>query len=78
LPSRVVALSPFGDRLMLWFRKCGSISEGESEVEIALREALANAIIYGNHENPRKQVDVRCRCKLEEVSNRGKGRGTRI
>jgi hypothetical protein len=39
LPSEVVALSPFGDRLMLWFRKCGGVSEGESDVEIALREA---------------------------------------
>jgi serine/threonine-protein kinase RsbW len=33
-----------------------------------LREALANAIIHGNHENPRKHVHVRCRCKPDEVS----------
>ena len=39
MPSEVVALSSFGDRLMLWFRKCGGVSEGESDVEIALREA---------------------------------------
>jgi serine/threonine-protein kinase RsbW len=68
LPSEVAAISPFVDRLMLLFRKCGCVSEGEGEVEIALREALANAIIHGNHENPRKQVYVRCRCKPEEVS----------
>jgi anti-sigma regulatory factor (Ser/Thr protein kinase) len=48
----VAAVSPFVDRLMLLFRKCGCVSEGESEVEIALREALANAIIHRNHENP--------------------------
>jgi serine/threonine-protein kinase RsbW len=52
LPSEVAAISPFVDRLMLLFRKCGCVSEGESGVEIALREALANAIIHGNHENP--------------------------
>ena len=68
LPSEVAAISPFVDRLMLLFRKCGCVSEGESGVEIALREALANAIIHGNHENPRKHVYVRCRCQPDEVS----------
>jgi serine/threonine-protein kinase RsbW len=44
-----------------------------------LREALANALIQGNHENPRKQVYVRCRCKLEEVSIAVKeGRGSDV
>jgi serine/threonine-protein kinase RsbW len=68
LPSEVAAISPFVDRLMLLFRKCGCVSEGESGVEIALREALANAIIHGNHENPGKHVHVRFRCEPDEVS----------
>ena len=68
LPSEVAAISPFVDRLMVLVRKCGCVSQGESDVEIALREALANAIIHGNHENPRKHVYVRCRCKPDEVS----------
>jgi anti-sigma regulatory factor (Ser/Thr protein kinase) len=68
LPSKVAAISPFVDRLMLLFRKCGCVPDGESGVEIALREALANAIIHGNHENPRKHVYVRCRCKPDEIS----------
>jgi predicted SnoaL-like aldol condensation-catalyzing enzyme len=68
LPSEVAAISPFVDGLMLLFRKCGCIPEGESGVEIALREALANAIIHGNHENPRKHVYVRCRCEPSEIS----------
>jgi len=43
-----VALSPFVvDRLMLLFRKRGCVSEGESDVEIALREAPANATMHG-------------------------------
>ena len=33
-----------------------------------MREALANAIIHGNHENPRKRVYVRFRCEPDEVS----------
>ena len=77
LPSKVAAISPFVDRLMRLFRKCGCVSEGESGVEIALREALANAIIHGNHENPRKHVYVRCRCKPDEVliAVKDEGRG---
>ena len=53
---------------MILLRKCGSAEEGESDVEIALREALANAIIHGNHENPRKHVHVRCRCEPAGIS----------
>jgi serine/threonine-protein kinase RsbW len=68
LPSEVTAISPFVDKLMLLIRKCGCVPGGETDVEIALREALANAIIHGNHENPRKHVHVRCRCKPDEVS----------
>jgi anti-sigma regulatory factor (Ser/Thr protein kinase) len=68
LPSEVGAISPFVDSLMLLFRKCGCVPEGESGVEIALREALANAIVHGNHENPRKHVYVRFRCEPDEVS----------
>jgi serine/threonine-protein kinase RsbW len=56
-------------------RKCGCAPESESDVEIALREALANAIIHGNHENPRKRVYVRFRCEPDEVSLAVKDRG---
>ncbi len=66
MPSEVGSISPFVDRLMLLIRKC--VPDGESEVEIALREALANAIIHGNHENPGKHVHVRFRCNPDEVS----------
>jgi serine/threonine-protein kinase RsbW len=68
LPSEVASISPFVDKLMPLIKKCGCVPEGDSDVEIALREALANAIIHGNHENPRKHVHVRCRCKPDEIS----------
>jgi serine/threonine-protein kinase RsbW len=77
LPSKVAAISPFVDRLVRLLRKCGCAGEGESDVEIALREALANAIIHGNHENPGKHVRVRCRCEPSEISiaEKDEGRG---
>ena len=77
MPSEVTAISPFVDKLMLLLRNCSCVPEGVSEVEIALREALANAIIHGNHEDRRKHVHVTCRCEPDEVSiavkDEGKG-----
>jgi serine/threonine-protein kinase RsbW len=68
LPSEVTAISPFVDKLTLLLRNCSCVPEGASDVEIALREALANAIIHGNHEDRRKHVHVTCRCEPDEVS----------
>jgi serine/threonine-protein kinase RsbW len=68
LPSAVNAISPFVDKLMILINKCRCVPEGESDVEIALREALANAIIHGNREDARKQVHVSCRCASAGVS----------
>ena len=77
LPSEVTVISPFVDKLMPLLRSCGCVPEGVSDVEIALREALANAIIHGNHEDRRKHVHVNCRCEPDEVSiavkDEGKG-----
>jgi len=39
------------------------------DVEVSLREALANAVVHGNHEDPNKHVHVVCRCTPDgEVS----------
>jgi serine/threonine-protein kinase RsbW len=68
LPSEVAAISPFVDKVMFLIRQTGSVPECETEVEIALREALANAVIHGNRENPQKHVHIHCCCKRDEVS----------
>ena len=68
LPSDVTAISPFVDKLMLLLSNCGCVSEGVSDVEIALREALANAIIHGNHEDRSKTRPRHLRCEPAEVS----------
>ena len=39
----------------------GSIAD---DVERAVQEALSNAVIHGNHENPERQVYVSCRCSM--------------
>jgi len=69
LPSEVAAISPSVDKLMLLIKKCRCAPGNESDIEIALREALENAVIHGNREDPQKQVHVSCRCETEtEVS----------
>lgn len=66
LPSEVAAISPFVDKLMLLIKKCRCASGNETDIEIALREALTNATIHGNHEDPRKQIHVICHCAVDE------------
>ena len=66
LPSEVTAISPSVDKLMLLIKKCRCAPGNETDIEIALREALENAVIHGNHADPRKHVYVSCRCQAEE------------
>src|SRR5260370_20571464 len=68
LRSEFTAISPFVDTLMQLIRKCRWVPDSEEDIEIALREALANAVIHGNHEDPGKQVYVGCRGGTREVS----------
>lgn len=67
-PSEVAAISSFVDNFIRMLTECRCISGYEGEVETALREALNNAVVHGNHEDPRKCVRVTCRCELGEVS----------
>ena len=69
LPSEVAAISPFTDQLMRFILNFRSMDGGEGDIEMALREALANAVIHGNGENSCKRVYVECRCYIDgEVS----------
>ena len=58
-PSYIAAISAFVDELMRFIRlfmgKIGTAREAEEELEIAIHEALANAVIHGNRENRMKQ-----------------------
>jgi serine/threonine-protein kinase RsbW len=68
LPSRVEMISPFVDQLMRFISRFRG-DENNFGIERALREALANAIVHGNREDPHKRVYVKCRCSGDgEVS----------
>src|SRR5437588_3623203 len=48
---------------------CRSADRTDADIEMALHEGLANAVIHGNGENPCKRIYVECRCYMDgEVS----------
>jgi serine/threonine-protein kinase RsbW len=78
IPSEVTAISPLVDRLMRLIEGSHCITGEEHDVELALREALSNAVVHGNLLDAHKLVHVRCRCKVGKgisliVSDQGKG-----
>jgi serine/threonine-protein kinase RsbW len=58
--SETDAISMVVDRLMSLIRLPHCLPADERDVEIALREALANAVIHGNKEDLRKKVHIDC------------------
>jgi serine/threonine-protein kinase RsbW len=62
MPSKIQAISPLVDRLMRLIEGSQCLPGDEFDVELALREALENAVVHGNRENPGKKVHIRCRC----------------
>jgi serine/threonine-protein kinase RsbW len=78
LPSKVAAISPFADQLMRFILNFRNADGSETDIEMALHEALANAVIHGNRENSCKRVYVECRCYMDgevSITVRDEGRG---
>jgi serine/threonine-protein kinase RsbW len=69
LPSHVAVISLLVDQLMRFIAKFRAVDGSEFDIDMALREALLNAVIHGNQEDARKRVTVACRCTTDgEVS----------
>jgi serine/threonine-protein kinase RsbW len=78
IQSEIKAISPLVERLMRLIEGSHCIMGEEPAVELALREALNNAVVHGNRLDAHKLVHVRCRCKVGEgisliVSDQGQG-----
>jgi anti-sigma regulatory factor (Ser/Thr protein kinase) len=67
IPSRIQAISPLVDRLMLLIEGSQCIPGEEPDVALALREVLANAVSHGNEKRQIK-VHIRCWCGPGEIS----------
>ena len=63
IPSTLEALDEVVDTLMILAREMKCKAAELDEIELAMREALANAIIHGNQQDPRKRVAVRAFCQ---------------
>jgi serine/threonine-protein kinase RsbW len=64
-PSEVAAIEPFVDQLMRFISKFRTQDGSEADIETAVHEALANAVVHGNCKNPEKRVYVVCHCDLD-------------
>jgi serine/threonine-protein kinase RsbW len=78
MPSKIQAISPLVDRLMRLIEGSHCVAGEEAAVELALREALSNAVVHGNGMDDHKLVHVRCGCELGKgvsliVSDQGQG-----
>ena len=78
MSSEVRAISPLVDRLMRQIEGSQCVPGEEFNIELALREALENAVVHGNQEDPKTKVHIRCRCQPGKeipivVTDQGKG-----
>jgi serine/threonine-protein kinase RsbW len=78
MPNKIQAISPLVDRLMRLIEGSRCVPGEEFNVEMAIREALDNAVVHGNQEDPETRVHVRCRCEPGKeisivVTDQGKG-----
>src|SRR6267143_1555251 len=78
MPSEIKAISPLVKRLMRLIEGSRYVAGNESAVELALREALSNAVVHGNRMDAHKLVQIRCQCELGKgvsivVTDQGQG-----
>ena len=62
MPGEIQAVSPTVDRLMRLIEGSKCVQGAERDVELALREALGNAVARGNQADPKTKIHIRCRC----------------
>jgi serine/threonine-protein kinase RsbW len=78
IPSYPGFVAPAAERIVRKLRKSHCIPGKEDDVRTALIEAMANAVVHGNHRDVKKSVRVRCRfepqnCVSIIVADEGEG-----
>jgi serine/threonine-protein kinase RsbW len=78
MPSEIKSIGPLVQRLMRLIEGSHCVAGEEPGVELALEEALNNAIVHGNRMDPQKLVQVRCCCDSRKgislvVKDQGQG-----
>jgi len=67
LASRFDQIDPALERLAATYDSLGYDDETREHIDLALREALANAILHGNRTSPEKQVQVEAAIEGREL-----------
>jgi len=77
LPSHIEAVADAAAAATDFVRNCGVTEEAAFGIEMAVREAVTNALVHGNQEDEAKSVEVIFNChgnELEvEVKDQGAG-----
>ncbi len=66
IPADVKAISPVVEKVMWVVAKMGCADGKEFEIETALREALANAVVHGCKQDRKKEVEFLVACDEEK------------
>lgn len=78
LRSQTEAISPLVDQLISLIRASRTADGSEDDIEIALREAVTNAVVHGNREDQNKHVEIICRLAIDgavDITIRDEGDG---
>lgn len=78
LPGNVEAIGPFIEKVMAIIKEMGCAAGREFEIELALNEALDNAIEHGSANDPSKQIQCCVACDHQRgmlIVVRDPGRG---
>src|SRR5437899_8117113 len=67
LPSHVEAVADAAAAVTNFIRNCGVSEEAGYGVEMAVREAVTNAVVHGNQEDEAKSVEVILNCHDNEL-----------
>ncbi|HEU5239704.1 MAG TPA: ATP-binding protein [Pyrinomonadaceae bacterium] len=67
LPSHIEAVADAAAAVTDFIRNCGVSEEAAFGVEMAVREAVTNAMVHGNHEDESKLVEVIFNCHANEL-----------
>ncbi|HYM09984.1 MAG TPA: ATP-binding protein [Bryobacterales bacterium] len=78
VPSRMDLAAAAIERIMQVVHSMPCAQENLEEVALALTEAISNAVIHGNHENPEKKVEICGACEGHDklvliVTDEGEG-----
>ncbi len=58
IASKVINIGPVVERIVAYLRESGHATGREDDVDLALREAVANAVVHGNGQDPGKFVSI--------------------